>query len=237
MYTVQTRLYSPYHHTETTSDPASGFPLPQLVGQMVEYKLEPIGGDPKKGVNLLRNGVRVNKIPLNAVFFRRADPIYAKGNVGASPDAVIDAYVVPKGGLWGTMTPDVLARLQTSGHALMRTFHLIGYESQFTAMLSLADAKKRYLEKADPLEEAVWSYAKQEGLLAGVAAKTADTPLEYRLPRGRVTLQHKVLYNPSTAGDKDFANAKTEPGDQEQGKIGINKINLSAGSQSSKLSL
>jgi hypothetical protein len=225
-----------YHHTETTPDETNGFPLPMLVGQMIEYRCDPINGDPKKGFNLMRNGVKVNKQPLSAVFFRKADPIYAKGNIGASPDAVLDVYVMPKGGMWGTMTPDVMARLVQEGHALMRTFHLVGYESQFTALLSLADAKRRYGETLDPVETAIWAYAKQEGLLANVASKTADTPLEYRLPRGRVKLE-KVLFNPATAGDKEFASAKTEPGDQEQGNVGPGSINLSAGSRSSRLSL
>lgn len=225
-----------YHHTQTVNDPTNGFPLPQLVGQMIEYKLEPINGDTKKGFNLMRNGVKVNKIALSAVFFRKADPVYAKGNIGAAPDAVMDVYVIPKGGMWGTMTPDVLSTLTTTGHALMRTYHLVGYESQFTTLLSLADSKNRYGEPLDALEQAVVSYASAQGLLAGVSAKTKDSPLEYRLPGGRVTLQ-KTLFDVKTAGDKEFANAKTEQGDPEQGKVQGSSIRVSAGSSSSRLNL
>lgn len=225
-----------YHHTQTTTDPENNFPLPQLVGQMIEYKLEPINGDTKKGFNLTRNGVKVNKIPLSAVFFRKADPVYAKGNIGAAPDAVLDVYVIPKGGMWGTMTPEVLSNMTTTGHALMRTYHLVGYESQFTTLLSLADAKTRYGEDLDDLEQAVISYASQQGLLAGVSAKTKETPLEYRLPKGRVTLE-RTLFDPKTAGDREFASAKTEQGDPEQGKVGGSSIRVSAGSSSSRLNL
>ena len=225
-----------YHHTQTTKDPVNDFPLPQLVGQMIEYKSVPINGDTKKGFNLMRNGVKVNKIPLSAVLFNKADPVYAKGNIGAAPDAVMDVFVIPKGGIWGTMTPDVLTTLLTSGHALMRTFHLVGYESQFTTILSLADSKMRYGEDVDALEQAVVAYAKQEGLLAGVAAKTGDAPLEYRLPAGRVTLEKK-LFDVATAGDKEFNASAIKEGDPEQGNVGSSSIRVAAGSGSSRLNL
>lgn len=225
-----------YHHTQTTNDPTNGFPLPQLVGHMIEYKLVPVNGDRKKGHNLMRNGVKVNKIPLSAVFFRKADPVYAKGNIGAAPDAVMDVFVIPKGGMWGTMSPEVMQTMLGTGHALMRTFHLVGYESQFTTLLSLADTKTRYGEPLDPLEENVLAYAKQQGLLANVAAKTQGAPLEYRLSAGRVTLEKK-LYDATTAGDKEFNAAKSEPGDQEQGNVSGSSVTLSAGSRSAKLNL
>lgn len=225
-----------YHHTQTIKDPTNDFPLPQLVGQMIEYKLVAINGDRAKGMNLLRNGVKVNKIPLSMVFFRKTDPVYAKGNIGAAPDAVMNVFVIPKGGMWGTMTDDVMTNMLTSGHALMRTFHLVGYESQFTTMLSLADSKMRYSEELDPLEEAVVAYAKQEGLLAGVSAKTKDAPLEYRLPKGRVVLEKK-LFDVATAGDKEFNAAETKEGDPEQGNVRGSSVRLSAGSSSSRLSL
>ena len=224
-----------YHHTQTVKD-ATDFPCPQLVGQVIEYKLVPINGDPAKGNNLTRNGVKINKQPLSAVFFRKADPVYAKGNIGAAPDAVLDVYVIPKGGMWGTMSPDVLSTLLAGGHALMRTFHLVGYESQFTTLMSLADSKMRYGEPLDPLEEAVITYAKQEGLLANVSAKTKEAPLEYRLPAGRVTLEKK-LFDPATAGDKEAANSKFEQGDPEQGAVNGSSVKLSAGSRSARLNL
>ena len=225
-----------YHHTQTVKDPTNGFPVPQLVGQLVEYKMEAINGDTKRGFNLMRNGVKVNKIPLSAVFFRKADPVYAKGNIGAAPDAVMDVYIVPKGGMWGTLTPEVLSTLMTTGHALMRTYHLVGYESQFTTLLSLADTKGRYGEQLDPLEEAVIAYAKREGLLAGVSAKTQGAPLEYRLPAGRVVLEKK-LFDVASAGDREFNASKTEEGDPEQGAVSGSSIRLSAGSSSSRLNL
>src|SRR5690606_36309667 len=56
-----------YHHTQTVKDPETDFPVPQLVGQMIEYRLEPIRGDHRNGHDLLRNGLRVNKLPLVGV--------------------------------------------------------------------------------------------------------------------------------------------------------------------------
>ena len=225
-----------YHHTQTIKDPTNDFPLPQLVGQMIEYKLDPIDGDPKKGNNMLRNGVKINKIPLAAVFFRRSNPIYAKGNVGAAPNAVMDVYVIPKGGMWGTMTDDVMNTLLTTGYALMRTFHLVGYESQYTSLLSLAITKGKYQEPLDPLEEAVLADATSNDLVANVKGKIDGSPLEYRLPAGRVVLEQK-LFDAATTGDKEFVAAKSEAGDQEQGNVSGSSVKLSAGSQSARLNL
>jgi hypothetical protein len=221
-----------FHHVEEEKQqtPDGSVTLPRIVGQMIEYRTEPIDpGKLERGVNLLRNDTRINQLPLSAVIFRRGSVIYAKNNT-ASPDAVLDVVVVPKGGLWGTMTQDVLQRLQEKGHAVSKTYHLAGYESQFTALLSLALSKEDEPEEITPCLRAVLDRAAKIEATAGVRRLTENSPMQYQLPQGRVVLQEGVKFDEKTAGDADLATAQEREGVPRSTIVGGNSFKSGAGS-------
>lgn len=127
-----------YHHTDAV--PGSNPVMPRMVGQKIVYKSEPAPGG---GMNLRRNGEIVNKTPLAVIMFKPAKPIVAAENVGGAPFAILEVQIVPKNGMWGKMTEDTVNNLRKEGQVLSRIFHLIGYESQYTAYLAVALAKVR----------------------------------------------------------------------------------------------
>jgi hypothetical protein len=225
------RFYA-FHHVdgERQETPDGGVELPRIMGQMIEYKAEPI--DPAnraRGLNLLRNGVRVNQQPLAGVVFRRGNVIYAKHNM-ASPDAVLDVVVVPKGGMWGTMTEATLQRLQEQGHAVSKTYHLAGYESQFTSLLSLGLSKQDDPASITPCLQAVLDRAAKLEATEGVRKLTENSPMQYQLPPGRVVLQQGVKFDETTTGDKALASAEEREGVPRSTVIGGNNFRAGAGS-------
>jgi prepilin-type N-terminal cleavage/methylation domain-containing protein len=199
-----------YHHMQSITG-ATG-PTAQLVGHQIEYKVEPIGNG-EKGVNLLRNGRRANKMPLSAILFEVADPVYAARAVGAAPNAILNVTVVPRGGLWGSMTPDTVRRLRDDGKVVTRSIHLVAYESQFTLLLWLATVKQQARQELDPLEQAVFAAGeKLPALLRGRLQKKIEemTNIGYRLDENRVVLEPKAFDDATAGKDPAFQNAKEE---------------------------
>ena len=127
-----------YHHTDTV--PGSNPAMPRMVGQKIVYKSEPLPGG---GMNLSRNGEVINHTPLSVIMFKPVKPIVAAENVGGAPFAILEVQIIPKNGMWGKMTEDVITTMRKDGQVLTRLFHLVGYESQYTAYLAVALAKVR----------------------------------------------------------------------------------------------
>jgi hypothetical protein len=214
-YPVSSGLeFHKYHRTQMV--PGRDGPTAQMVGQLVTYRIRPIdAADPRRGVDLLRNGRKINRQPLSGVLFERADPIHAARNVGAAPNATLKVTVVPRGGLWGTMTPDTIQKLRDDGKVATRMFHLVGYESQFTTLLWLAIAKSQAGLPVDPLEDAVLAYgdALPAGLGGDLRRKVKEiSDMGYRLDPGRIVLE-TVPFDETTAGqDAVFAAAREDEG-------------------------
>lgn len=150
-----------FHHIEMGA-PKPGVPngVPKMVGRKLEYRLKPIDGDgAAHGYDLERNGVRVNKQPLQTVIFHMEPMIVAANQIQGSRHAILTATVVPKGGVFGNMDYNTVRRLQEEGTIVSRTFHLIGYESFYTSVLYSALQKKKgnggSLTGIDALQQAV----------------------------------------------------------------------------------
>lgn len=143
-----------YHHTQTIEK--DGATLPQVVGQAIEYRTEPVdAAAPARGVNLLRNGRKVNRQPLALVRFERMDPIVALNNIGGCPNGLLEVTVLPRGGMWGQMSRETLERLRRENRSVNRIHHLVGYESQYTTVLWKALTKGQAGQPLSPLELAV----------------------------------------------------------------------------------
>ncbi len=140
-----------FHHVENGPGPegSTGGESPVIVGRKITYQVVPVAaGNPEAGHDLLRNGVRVNRLPLADVLFHKEPQIVSATMVRGSPHAIVSVSVVPKGGLFGNMgTSDraiqreILDSLRARGSLVGRTFHLVGYESMYTSMLYQAMEK------------------------------------------------------------------------------------------------
>lgn len=125
---------------------------PQMVARVVEYRTVAVDdADPSKGMNLLRNGRKLNRVPLRLVLFRKVPRKVAATQIRGSPHAMIRIDVVPQGGMWQRMDADVLASLAKQDRLVSRTHHLLGYESMYTAVLSNALEDLRPPNPDDPL--------------------------------------------------------------------------------------
>jgi hypothetical protein len=131
--------------------------------------------------------------------------------------------------MWGTMTQEVLERLQEQGHAVSKTYHLAGYESQFTALLSLALSKQNEPGEITPCLQAILDRAAKLEATNGVRKMTENSPMQYQLPPGRVVLQEGVKFDESTVGDKDLADATEREGVPRSTVIGGNSFSAGAG--------
>lgn len=130
-----------YHHLAMdTSDP-DGPPqgLPTIVARKVEYVTEEM---PDGTVNLLRNGQRINRQPLDRVIFHKEPPIVTAHQVKGSPHAILTVKVVPKGGMSGhfgttkkEISDKILQVMREKSSLVEKTFHLVGYESLYTNVL------------------------------------------------------------------------------------------------------
>jgi prepilin-type N-terminal cleavage/methylation domain-containing protein len=133
------------HHVEmdtARSDVAAPDGRPTLVAHRVEYLVRPIPGDEHGRVDLLRNGKKINQMPLADVFFRQEPPVVASSQLGGCRNAILNVTVVPRGkGLLGFLEDHVIQRLRENGRLVSRTFHLVGYESLYTAVLYRAIEK------------------------------------------------------------------------------------------------
>lgn len=204
-----------YHRTEMEQD-GDGVKA-VIIGQKVTYKAQLIDpAKPARGMNLLRNGKRVNKMPLAGILFEPLDPIMAADTIGASPAAVLKVTIVPRGGVFGGMTPDVIDRLRLDGKVATRVFHLSGYESQFTTILWMALAKTRAKVKLDDLEKDVLTWSDKnlpKAFRENVNKNLKEIfDLGYKLDQGRVRLEESAWTESSAGVDKVFATAKVEAG-------------------------
>ena len=214
-----------YHRTEMEQDGEDTKAM--VIGQRITYKAVLIDpSKPERGMNLLRNGKRVNKIPLAGILFEPIDPIMAADTIGASPAAVLKVTIVPRGGVFGGLTPDVIDRLRLDGKVATRVFHLSGYESQFTTILWMALAKSRAKLPPDDLEKEVLTWSDKnlpKAFRENVSKNLKEIfDLGYKLDQGRVRLED-TEWNDATAGvDKVFAEAKVEEGLPESYSGGAN---------------
>jgi hypothetical protein len=125
---------------------------PQMVARVIEYRTALRDeSDPTKGMDLLRNGRRLNRIPLRLVLFRKVPREVADNQIRGSPHAILRIDVVPQGGMWERMDADVLESMAKQDKLVSRTHHLLGYESMYTAVLSNALEDLRPPNEGDPL--------------------------------------------------------------------------------------
>lgn len=184
--------------------------LPRIVGRYVEYKSQPSADG--KGVDLMRNGQRVNLIPLSDVQFERGDPVHAVKTLGASPNAVLRVVVVPRAGIEGELGDAIVKKQDEVGTALSRVIHLVGYESQYTALLGIALERFKAGHKMDPVELAVMRDAKVWGVLEKADEKLAQTPIRYRLPETLVKIEVDKPYDTKNRPDPEFSRAESRQG-------------------------
>ena len=193
-------------------EPADGsVRMPRLVGRYVEYTTVAAKGR-RGGVDLLRNGQKVNTTALTEVRFEREDPVHVRDSMGASPNAVLKITVVPRAGIDGELDEATVRSQDDVGSRLSRTIHLIGYESQYTALLGVALEKFKDRESLDPLEHAVMADAKVWGFLADADDKLSKTPLRYRLPPDLIKIESDKPYDMKSRPDAEFSRADTRPG-------------------------
>lgn len=184
--------------------------LPRIVGRYVEYRSQP--SQDGKGVDLLRNGQKVNLIPLSDIKFERGDPVHAVKTLGASPNAVLRVVVVPRAGIEGELGDAIVKKQDDVGTALSRMFHLVGYESQYTALLGIALERFKAGHKMDPVELAVMRDAKVWGVLEKADEKLNQTPIRYRLPETLVRIEVDRPYDTKSRPDPEFTRAETRQG-------------------------
>ena len=185
--------------------------LPRIIGRYVEYRA--IRSQTKADeVDLFRNGQKVNSIPLTEVRFEREDPIHARDTMGASPNAVLKITVIPRTGIEGDLDQGTIRRQDDVGSRLSRVVHLVGYESQYTALLGVALEKYKSRQTLDSLEHAVMIDAKVWGVLEEADRKLAKVPLRYRLPEDLVQIEVDKPYDAKSRPDQEFSRADTQPG-------------------------
>lgn len=178
---------------------------PRVVGRVIEYTTRvALDG----GVDLLRNGVKVNPEPLAEVRFEKGDPIHARLTLGASPSAVIEVTLVPMNGLSGKLDSRVVEAYDRANGPMTETFHLVEYESQYTMVLGLAVHKRKIQQELDKLEEAVIADAEVYGFLGEAEEKFHEAPIGYRLPDDLVVLEDEPLDEEERL-DREFGQAKS----------------------------
>jgi len=236
-YPVASQLtFYRYHHTGTNPNSDPAFPTPALFADKIVYTTQPCPNDPKH-VNLLRQGQIINRIPLTAVMFETLNPVLAADNIGGAPQAILKVTIVPKGGMWGELTPQIIQALRDNGEVLSRVFHLSGYESEYTSYLSLALAKIRRVNQnatppispadiqtaqaaqKDPLTDVEAALITHASMLPGqqfanVFKKLATSPaMNYAMPASSVIIEPNTNFvDSSAAADVQFANKAAKPG-------------------------
>lgn len=193
---------------------------PQMVARVVEYRTSVVDeSDPTKGMNLLRNGRKLNRVPLRLVLFRKVPRDVADNQLRGSPHAMVRIDVVPQGGMWQRMDSDVLASLAQQDRLVSRTHHLLGYESMYTAVLSNAledlrppDPDDPLLdpdEVLDPVEKAVYedAYAVTSPDLLAVLENTDRNASTFEMPPADMYRLEDELHD-QAAGDPFFEAAK-----------------------------
>lgn len=211
-----------FHHVEMRStDPGIPAGVPTMVARMMEYKTEPVDpSDESKGVNLLRNGKKINTIPLRSVLFFQEPAIVAANQVQGSPHAIVSVVVIPEGGAFGNMDHGTIERLAKDGAVVKRTYHLVGYESFYTSILFSGLQKTKTGEKTyenlDALTKAVVKDAKENvpgNLMNNVeTAVDEDAAPTYAIPQKTFAIEENVTHDDSTKIDESWLSIPTAPG-------------------------
>lgn len=206
-----------FHHIAMGA-PTADLPLgkPKMIGRKVVYETVDIDpSDPSKGKNLLRNGKRVNQIPLASVIFHKEPPIVAAEQVQGSPHALITMTVVPQGGLFGNMKREALLKLEEKGSIIARTFHLVGYESFYTSVLYSGLQKgKGSITGLDDLTKAVVSDATKTSpeLTKKVAASASKTSQTYSIDAEVFVLDETTFVDETAGKDPGWLSVPAVPG-------------------------
>lgn len=154
----------------------------ELVGQRVRYEVR--SRRPGIGVDLLRNEVAVNRMPLHSVEIRTLDPTEA-GTLGVSPLHALELTLRP-------LTPgrgddERLAR----NHAQARVFHMRNVESQYACLLSLKRAGAPY-----PILAMVPNPPRQAAIHGRY--QLDQVPLDWLRPLGLVAIERHVDFDDAT---------------------------------------
>lgn len=212
-----------FHHIKMGA-PKDGIPngVPTMVARRIEYTVQEIvPGQPEEGLNLLRNGKKVNHQPLQNFFFHQEPMIVAANQVQGSRSAILSASCVPKGGLFGNMDYNTMMRLQKEGSVVSRTNHMVGYESFYTSVLYSALQKKKgaggTLEGISALQNAVLAHASSEtpeSLLLNLEDTVGDAaPPTHLIPPEAFSIEADIAFVDSTASkDSGWLAAPKTPG-------------------------
>lgn len=159
----------------------------QLVGHRVRYRIQAREDGP--GVDLLRNDVRLNRIPFHSAEFRFLDAADA-GQLGISPRHAVELVLRP-------LTPgrpgdDRLAK----NHAQSRLFRMRNVESQYACLLTLKEAGAPYpiLAKVPSPPRRARVYQKY---------RLDQVPLDWMRPLGLIALERGVDYDDQTANQHE----------------------------------
>ena len=244
-------VFHRFHHTGTAAggtdpgDMEAG--APTLVAHRVVYTQEPVdSADPSKGVNLLRNGEKVNHVPLREVVWHEQPLIVAAGQLHGTKSSVLSCSMVPLGGTFGTLATNtdfrVLDRLAKEGSISQRTYHLVGYESFYTAML-VSEIQRRdggggapTIAGMSALHAAVYDHAKgnvDTGTWNEYKADvtSGDSPPSHHFPPDLFEVKNIAFDNASSSADSGWIDSPVQPG--KAGSAGEWEIPPGSGSGSS----
>ncbi len=242
-----------FHHIEMVPDPGLPNGKPQMVGRPLEYKQVPVDpsgptdpADPNfAGVNLLRNGEKINSIPLQQVLFHSEPMIVAANQVQGSRNAIVSVSVVPKGGVFGNMDYNTLQRLQKEGALATRTMHLTGYESFYTSVLYSAILKNNgvsgSISGVDPLMAAVYNDAQTSappGMLSNLnSVAEGGAPPSQTISPDTFKIETKAYQQSTAAVDTRWMSVPQAPGTEAgEGEIEIPASGSGSGSGSGSAS-
>jgi len=175
---AQTLEFYAYHHRRFHLEERRM----ELVGHRIRYQVRPRTRG--EGVDLLRNGEAVNRMPLHSVSFHFLDREQA-GQLGVSPEHAVELVLRP----W--MADRRAGAALAEGHAQARLFHLRNVESQYACLLSLKRAGAPYPILAmvpDPPKAA--SVQREYDL--------DQVPLDWLRPLGLVAIERGVAFDDAT---------------------------------------
>lgn len=199
---------------------------PTLVAHRVAYTQAPVdGADASKGVNLFRNGKKVNHVPLREVIFHQQPLIVAAGQLHATKHSVLTCSLVPLGGTFGTLSTNtdfrVLDRLARDGSITQRTFHLAGFESFYTSILvsqiQRTSGGSSAIEGLDALHTAVYAHAASNVDVADMNAFKAEltsggAPPTHNFPPALFEVKNIQFEDDSSSHDEGWLDSPVQPG-------------------------
>jgi hypothetical protein len=217
-----------FHHI--ASAPASSGLLPgapQMEAHRIKYTQGPVDdADPSKGVNLYRNGRKINHVPLKSVIFHQQPLVVAAGQLHATKHSVLTCSIVPLGGTFGTLATNtdfrVMERLERDGSITARTFHLAGFESFYTSIL-VSEVQRRHgggssaIQGMDALHDAVYGHASANVASSDFNAFKAEvtsggSPPTHNFPPGVFTVKNIEFQDDSSSGDGGWLDSPVQPG-------------------------